>query len=439
MSETAAEPVNPHYLNHMVALAQTHDLLATEDIVTSNGIKLLAKGARVDAGARDRLLEHKLRKPLEVCVQVADGVFSARFEPLGEALLEQHPLLHALCAPERARSAPASLAAVTLSVPMQSLLTVYAQDQEARLSHAVGVAMIALSLGRRLAPGDVERHRLLGTAGLVHDVGELYIDPAYLGKNTKLDASQWRHIVTHPLVGHRVLRDMVGAGHGVADAVLLHHERLDGFGYPRAVGGDTFTLNGEILAAAELMMALVEGDSAPLARASMAARLMPGEFSPALLDALAAAGRAAPEVALGVASLAPIEAAVPRVVRIADTLRRFGESRAWIDGHIAAAAPGLRAVLETGLQRILRVQSSFSSTGLDADNAAGVLGELAALADPGTCVEIITLVGELEWRMRELERNQRLRSSLLAAPEAAIVEELIARLKGASENERVSR
>ncbi len=96
-------------------------------------------------------------------------------------------------------------------------------------------------------------------------------------------------------------------------------------------------------------------------------------------------------------------------------------------------------MLETGPQRILRVQSSFSSTGLDADNAAGVLGELAALADPGTCVEIITLVGELEWRMRELERNQRLRSSLLAAPEAAIVEELIARLKGASENERVSR
>ncbi len=438
MSEATAEPVNPHYLGHVVALAQTHDLLATEDIVTSNGIKLLAKGARVDAGSRDRLLEHKLRKPLEECVQIADGVLSARFEPLGETLLEQHPLLRALCASERARSAPASLAAATLSASVQSLLTVYAQDQEARLCHAVGVAMIALSLGRRLAPGDVERHRLLGTAGLVHDVGELYIDPVCLDKNTKLGASQWRHIVTHPLVGHRVLRDMVGAGRGVADAVLLHHERLDGFGYPRGVSGDTFTLNGEILAAAELMMAFIESDSAPLERASMAARLMPGEFSPALLEALAAAGRAAPELALVVASAAPFEAAVPRVVRMADTLRRFGESRAWIEGLIAAAAPGLRAVLETGVQRMLRVQSSFASTGLNAENAAGVLGELAALANPGTCIEIITLVGELEWRLRELERNQRLRSSLLGAPEAAIVEGLIARLRGTSENELVS-
>ena len=433
MSEAAAEPVNPHYLNHVVATAQTHDLLAAEDIVTSNGIKLLAKGARVDAGLRDRLLEHKLRKPLEDCVQIVGGVLSARFEPLGEALLEQHPMLRALCAPERGRAAPASLAAITLSVPMQSLLTVYAQDQDARLSHAVGVAMIALSLGRRLAPGDVEHHRVLATAGLVHDVGELYIDPAYLGKGTPLDALQWRHIVTHPLVGHRVLRKMVGAGQAVADAVLLHHERLDGFGYPRGIGGGAFTLTGEILAAAELLMALVEADSAPLARASMAARLVPGEFSPALLEAIASAARAAPEVAPGTTSAAPIEAAVPRFIRMAETLRRFGASRVWLDAQIASAKPGLRAVLETGLQRLLRVQASFASTGLDADNAARVLGELATLADPGTSIEIMTLVGELEWRMRELERNQRLRASLLAAPEAAVVEELFARLNDVAE------
>jgi HD-GYP domain-containing protein (c-di-GMP phosphodiesterase class II) len=430
MSEKPAEATNPHYLDHVVATAGTHEVEVTEDIVAGNGVKLLAKGARIDADARERLLQHKLRKPLEECVQVVGGAIAARLEPAGEALLEKHPLLRALCAPKGARGAAASLAALPLSMPIQSLLTVYAQHQDGRLDHAVGVAMLALSLARKLQPGDVDRHRVLATAGLLHDVGELYIDPAYLQRGTRLGADQWRHIVTHPLVGHRVLRDMAGAGREVADAVLLHHERLDGFGYPRGVSGSAVTLGGEILAAAEWLMAVVESDSSPLTRAGMAARLVPGEFSAALLEAVAIAAREAPDAAIELSAAPPLEQAVPRVVRLADTLRRFVESRAWIDECIAGAGPALRAVLEAGLQRTLRIQASFASTGMDAHNAALLLGELSALRDPSVYAEIVTLVGELEWRMRELERSQRLRASLLTAAEEAVVGELVARLKG---------
>jgi len=46
-------------------------------------------------------------------------------------------------------------------------------------------------------------------------------------------------------------------------------------------------------------------------------------------------------------------------------------------------------------------------------------------------VEIMTMVGELEWRMRELERSQRLRASLLPALDQAVVSDLIGRLRGA--------
>jgi hypothetical protein len=98
-------------------------------------------------------------------VQVVGGVIPASFEPVGVALLEKYPLLRAMCASERARSAPASLAALTLSLPMQSLLTVYAQYQQDRLDHIVGVAMLAMSLARRLLPGDIDRHRVLATTG----------------------------------------------------------------------------------------------------------------------------------------------------------------------------------------------------------------------------------------------------------------------------------
>ena len=432
MSVNAESPggVNPHFLDHVVATARTHEVAVTEDIVAGNGIKLLAKGARIDAGVRDRLLQHKLRKPLEDCVQVVGGVIPARFEPIAEALLDKHPLLRALCASERARPTPASLAGLTLSLPMQSLLTVYAQYHEDRLDHTVGVAMLALSLARRLIPGDTGRHRVLATAGLVHDVGELYIDPAYLRKGAQLDADQWRHIVTHPLVGYRVLRDMAGAGPAVADAVLLHHERLDGFGYPRNVRGEAFTLDGQILAASEWLMALVESGRAPLTRARMASRLVPEEFSAVLLEAVATAARHAPDAPLALASARPLEAAVPRIVRLAATLQRFRESRARIDECIGEAGPHLRAVLEAGLHRMLRIQAFFSSAGLDAHSPELLLGDLAALRDPKVYVEIMTLIGEMEWRMRELEREQRLRASVLPTHEHAVVDDLIARVRG---------
>jgi HD-GYP domain-containing protein (c-di-GMP phosphodiesterase class II) len=430
MTVESPENVNAHYLDHVVATAQTHEVETTEDIVTGNGIKLLAKGARIDAGARDRLLAHKLRKPLEDCVQVVGGVVPASFEPVGVALLEKYPLLRAMCASERARPAPESLAALSLSLPMQSLLTVYAQYRQDRLDHTVGVAMLALSLARRLLPGDIDRHRVLATAGLVHDVGELYINPDYLRKETRLSADEWRHIVTHPLVGHRVLLDMVGAGKAVADAVLLHHERLDGFGYPRRAAGEAFALDGQILAAAEWLMALVESGMSPRTRAGMASRLVPGEFSSAVLEAVSVAAREAPDMPVELATAAPLEDALPRIVRLAGTLQRFRDSRAWIDERIAEAAPGLRVVLQAGLSRILRIQTSFSSTGLDAHSPKQLLGELAALRDPQAYIEIMTLIDEMEWRMRELEREQYLRTSLLSAPELAIVVDLIDRLKG---------
>ena len=225
---------------------------------------------------------------------------------------------------------------------------------------------------------------------------------------------------------------MAGAGQVVADAVLLHHERLDGFGYPRNVGGDAFTLDGQIVAASEWLMALVESDATPLTRARMAERLIPGEFSPALLAAVSAAAHAAPDEPIELSSVPPLEEAVPRIVRLAGTLRRFDESRSWIDDRIAESGSALRLVLEAGLQRTLRIQASFSSTGLDAHNAEEVLRGMATLQDPGVYVEITTMVGELEWRMRELERSQRLRGSLLTPPEQSVIADVIVRLRGST-------
>jgi HD-GYP domain-containing protein (c-di-GMP phosphodiesterase class II) len=421
------EGVNPHYLEHVITVCGSHGVQASEDIVAHNGMKLLAKNARIDAVVRERLLQHKLRKPLEDCVHVVGGVIPARFGPIADMLLEQHPLLRTLCAAASALPVPASLAKLRLSDPLQSLLTVYCEFEDNRLEHTVGVAMLAFALARKLLPGEVDRHRTLAIAGLVHDVGELYIDPECLRQGAHIGPREWKHIVAHPVIGHRVLRDMAGAA--VADAVLNHHERLDGFGYPRGISRDALSLDDQILAAAEWLMALIESGRESLVHASIATRLVPGEFSPAVLDELARAARAV-EQARGSAPVpVPLEDAVPRVARIAATLRRFRESQDWIVERIRGAGTALKPTLELAMERMLQIQKAFSMTGLDAHNPQLLLRELAALQDPSVHVEVIAVVREIEWRLRELERWQLLRAGLLPDRESAVMRGWIDRLQ----------
>lgn len=428
--------VNPHYLNHVVATGRDYEVEASEDILAGNGMKLLAKGARINADVRDRLLQHKLSKPLEDCVQVADGVVPARFGAIAEELLDQHALLAALCAGKGGQLAvPDSLAQLRLSPPVQSLLTVYGEHQGDRLKHTVGVAMIALALARQLLPGDIAHHRMLALAGLVHDVGELYIDPALLRRDVMLGPEEWKHIVLHPVVGHRVLSKMEGAGPVVANAVLMHHERLDGFGYPHGVGGDRLSLDGQILGVAEWLMALIESGVSPLERASVATKLMPGEFNSELLECVAASARASPGMQAVRESPEPLEPAIPRLERIAATLRRFAEQRAWIGGRVKEASGELKQQLLAGSQRMQRIQMAFSSAGLDTADPATLMRELAAEGDPRLHLEVILVMRELEWRFRELERDSLLRSGLLRAEEDAVMRELIGRLKGENEGD----
>jgi HD-GYP domain-containing protein (c-di-GMP phosphodiesterase class II) len=431
-TEDGPQSPNPHYVDHVVNTAATRGIEASENIVASNGTKLVAKGSRIDAHTRDRLLQHKLSKPLEECVRVIDAVAGDRLRETATQLIGQHALLRSLCSGGRGRPVPDSLAGLKLSTPLQSMLSVYAESQPDRLAHTVGVAMVALALARRIWPGEIDLQRPLALAGLLHDAGELYIDPAYLRRDTKLGPEQWRHIASHPITAHRILREMEGAGAAVAAPVLLHHERLDGFGYPRGVSGEGFALGGQVLAVAEWLMALLDSGYAPLTRADLAPRLMPGEFDDALLAIVSEAARAALNDAPEPVPPLSVNDALPRIERIAETLARHRGLLPWIDEQIRSAGPALRALLEAGRHRVMRVQASFSSMGFDAKHPAMLLAEWVALSDPAVDREVATQLRELQWRMREMQRETLLRAWMLPPEDAAVVDELMARLRGAA-------
>ncbi|TVQ60946.1 MAG: HD domain-containing protein [Phycisphaerales bacterium] len=164
-------------------------------------------------------------------------------------------------------------------------------DQPA-LRHASNVCFLCLLMGIRLDFYLVrERHRLdptkardvtsLGVAAMLHDVGMLRMDPKTVERwNQSHDESDpgWRE---HVRVGYELIRG--GVDPSAAAAVLHHHQRFDGSGFPRrrTLSGETMALRGSgihvfarLIAVADLFDRLRHPESATLERADE------GEYQP---------------------------------------------------------------------------------------------------------------------------------------------------------------
>lgn len=439
--------VNEHYLDHVVALSESSEIQASEDIVSGSGLKLVAKGAKIDARVRERLLEHKLSKPLETLMRVVDSVGSRRIDRIAAALLERHPLLSSICGEASARLLSSTLNHLILSPQVDSLLSVYAAQGPGKLEHAVGTALLSAALVEDLPPNSADPSALM-LAGLVHDVGELYIDPALLRPGQDLTPQQWKHIASHPIVGARVLRDMPGAGAHVALAVLHHHERLDGFGYPQGLPADGLPLPGQVLAVAEMLMGVVERGSHHAERAAMAMRLVPGEFNRRLLDRVVTAARSAQlreQASARPADLAEqehehaaaVDDLVTRLHKLTATLRGFRAVRQRIESEQAGYGSELRALLTHAVARGERIRIALASTGMEQASPAELRAQLLTM-DKSARFEVTLVACELQWRMNELERQVTIRSEQLAATEADRVQKLIALTRADAVNDDVN-
>ncbi len=101
-----------------------------------------------------------------------------------------------------------------------------------------------------LSEGDV---KALSLAGFLHDVGKIVLPPAFLhNKTAPLSAAEFTLVQTHPSEGARLARSL-NLPHATVIAILLHHERSDGRGYPFGKGGQEIPIEGHIAILGELV------------------------------------------------------------------------------------------------------------------------------------------------------------------------------------------
>lgn len=127
------------------------------------------------------------------------------------------------------------------------------KDHEAR-AHNLRVARLCVHMGRQMSMSAAEL-RILARAGLLHDIGKLGIPEAVLAKHSALDESEWILMRTHPEMGLNML-DGAGPSSREILAVLYHHERLDGSGYPYGLKAEAIPIEARIVAVADTYDAL---------------------------------------------------------------------------------------------------------------------------------------------------------------------------------------
>ncbi len=123
-------------------------------------------------------------------------------------------------------------------------------------AHSVNVAVISsvIGLGMKMGEEDLE---LLVTAALLHDLGKLSIPSEILNKPGRLTPKEYEIMKSHSTKSYELISERWDISSLVKSAVLLHHENVDGTGYPQGIDGENQTIFIKVLHVADVYDALV--------------------------------------------------------------------------------------------------------------------------------------------------------------------------------------
>lgn len=393
---------NPHALATILEASETRRIIAATDIFDLAGTKLWARNQPVSAELQRKLLDRKLREPLEACLLAEDGVTPASLASALAELIEREVRLAPLLRPQASKL----LREVThlhLHPVAQLLLSAAQAARPAAFDHAIAAMGLAGALMAQHG-GQTPDIRLAMLCGLLHDLGEMYIAPEFgeADADRELDTLSYRQLVVHPHVGLLLVAQLTNYPGTVARAVAEHHERLDGSGYPHRLSGDRISVLGRLVAVADAALAALRSTHDALPRASVALRAVPGEFDLAWVGHLTRAARGEPML--------------PPVMEPADIRARreaLGEVLQSAEDSIALLAvgersPAMRAALEMASFLVARLRIGWNESGLWHPQAATGLD----------AAEVEAMEDELYFRLRAVQRAVTMKAGELPPEEA---------------------
>jgi putative nucleotidyltransferase with HDIG domain len=159
---------------------------------------------------------------------------------------------------EQARRRSEQYASLSWGVLAGLMRSLDVRDRRAA-RHAAAVAGFARDIAREVGCNEQERE-LAHTAGLLHDIGHFALSDRVAERDRTLTDEDWLAIHRHPDLGADMLKDL-GIYGPVAEIVLAHHERIDGWGYPNRLTEGEIPEIAKIISVAEVYDTLTASDT----------------------------------------------------------------------------------------------------------------------------------------------------------------------------------
>jgi HD-GYP domain-containing protein (c-di-GMP phosphodiesterase class II) len=392
--------VNQHCLDGIVKLAETHELEAADDILDDRGHKLWAKGSKISADLREKLLRRKLAKPLEATLTVEGAINFTGVVADCKTFLDKNPLFGRILNRD-ALSLLSDMKSVQLPQSMRLLITSAHASNGRSYQHALGTMLVSAGIAARLGAGEHDAQHLL-IAALLHDLGEMYVNPDYLKGAYRLQPHEWKHVASHPKIGQLLIAELTTLPAAIGQCIALHHERLDGSGYPNQIDRTRHQRLGGWLAIADSVGAILSrGDGGAPLRAALALRIVPEEFDQVAVNVVIQSLRKGDD-SFGSSSrpdgqgLGLARTTFDRVEQTISIARSI---------HETATEPFVKQSAATAMQLLNNLEKSLRATGAAELETFG-----SDALDAEILAEIDTIIREVDWRMRNLARNIHIRA-----------------------------
>ena len=183
------------FVQAVTKLADTREVVASEDIYARVGMKLIGRGTRLSGELYDRLVTHKLLKPIEHSLSISDALDARQLVSLMQDEARHVPSLAPLFAqPELLKQLGREFSQLTVR------LAVMQSDRPKLFQHVLISAVVGTALG---ISGKLPREELqaLSLASVFHDVGELCIQPTFLEPGHQMTALETTSSLCSPHYG----------------------------------------------------------------------------------------------------------------------------------------------------------------------------------------------------------------------------------------------
>ena len=251
------ESSQQYYVGHLAEVSKSNKVILTEDVFNHRGVLVVKKGVEVNKSFALKIAKHKLLQPLERSISLTSTLnyrtsfefFTSRLDDMQLSDIVRHNGMYS--------DALEAFHFLTQYPLIIQKLTVLAERMPDVFGRSLLKSVIALGLCSELKLSKQTTEHIF-VAGVISNVGLLHIDPDLVNKKGQYSPDEWKLMKGHVVIGKHFADMVPSLPKVVAKAVLEHHERADGFGYPLAKHASQLGIEGQILAMVDKVSAIYQ-------------------------------------------------------------------------------------------------------------------------------------------------------------------------------------